>query len=138
MNQTLDALNVNNSRLTSLSVDLKTSMQPFTTFYESNAQGVLTEKQKWTTGCRSLYFIGTPYCDSEVFQGGLSTANRHVQAQLLGSRLGTARMRKQVYSQPVIVFISDVLLEIYSHKPIGRPQACISIMSIEALMARLR
>ena len=64
--------------------------------------------------------------------------NRHVQAQLLGERIGPARLRKQKYSQPVIVFISDVLLEIYSHKPIGRPQAVISIMSVEAFMAKLR
>ena len=113
-------------------------MHPFTTYYESAADGKLTEKQKWNTGNRSLYFIGTPYCDSEVFQGGLSTANRTVQAQLLGQRIGPTGLRRLKYSQPVIVFISDVLLEIFSHKPMGRPQAAISIMSIEALMARLR
>ena len=116
-------------------------MQPYTVCYQyANSTGTETKNYIWTTGNRSTFFIGNAYCDSEVFQGGLSTNNRHVQAQLLGNRIASApaKIRKKKYSQPVIIFVSDVLLEIYSHKPMGRPQWCITIASVEAIMARLR
>ena len=60
--------------------------------------------------------------------------------KLLGNRIASApaKIKKKKFSQPVIIFVSDVLLEIYSHKPIGRPQWGITIAPIEAIKARLR
>ena len=46
LNLTMDALNVNNLLITSLGKDLRTSLQPFTHYVESNADtSAMTDKQ---------------------------------------------------------------------------------------------
>ena len=146
INQTYDALNVNNSRITSIGKDIKTSMQPYTPYYQyaeivdKDTHGKATKGYRWTNGNQSTFFIGNVFSDSEVFQGGLSTNNRHVQAQLLANRIASApaKLKKKKFSQPVIIFVSDVLLEIYSHKPSGRSQWSISVAPIEVIMNKFR
>ena len=86
LNNTLDALNLNNSLITSLSKDLRTSLQPYTPYVESNAAGsVLTPKNSWCLGDYSNFMIGIPFCDSEDFMGGISTTGT-VQIELSGER----------------------------------------------------
>ena len=86
INQTLDALNINNSLLTSVGNDLRTSLQPYSTVYESDAAGTtITPKQRWFGADHSNFMIGLPFCDSEDFMGGISTSGT-VQIELHGAR----------------------------------------------------
>jgi hypothetical protein len=73
LNQTNDALNINNSNFCSISKDLLTSMFPWTNHTLYSANGVPTESKHFTTGNHSNYFTGFPFCDSEVFQGGITS-----------------------------------------------------------------
>ena len=73
INVTLDALNLNNSLLTSLGQDLRTSLQPYSITNESSAVGAITKRRWWSLGDYSNFMIGIPFCDSEDFMGGIST-----------------------------------------------------------------
>jgi hypothetical protein len=118
VNQTFDAMNVNNSRLTSIATDMKTSMQPYINVktYANQNTPPATDAVKWTTGDVSTFSIGIPFCDDEVFQGGMSTHNRHVQMTMQATREGPAKLRRKAFGQPVAVFISDLIFRIYSQK----------------------
>lgn len=69
MNNTLDALNINNSLLTSISEGLRTSLQPFSIIQTSDDAGTLTKGRYWSLGDYSNFMIGIPFADSEDFMG---------------------------------------------------------------------
>ena len=135
LNMTMDALNINNSLLTSLGKDLRSSLVPYTVRYDSNNNGtVITKKEIWTAADYSNFMIGVPFCDSEDFMGGISTTGT-VQIELFGERVKhTAALKK--YKATAICF-EDALLKIRAVKPNGRPQIEITNASIEQLAAGL-
>jgi hypothetical protein len=65
----------------------------------------------------SSFSLAIPFCDDEVFQGGMSTHNRHVQMTMEATRFGPQKLRAKHFGQPVAVFLCDLILRIYSQKP---------------------
>jgi hypothetical protein len=147
-NQTLDALNVNNSNFTSLPADIRSSMQPYNrvTAYQNNGALAATANGlpagvtlNFTTGDWSNFFIGIPFCDNEVFQGGIST-NGSVQVELVSGRKAQntgvpGRIRNKQYQQPVSIWMQDAIFKIRAAKPAGRPQHEISTAPVEQIIA---
>ena len=131
INLTLDALNLNNSLITSVGKDLRTSLQPYHTEQEASATGVLTAKEIWKPDDHSNFVIGIPFCDSEDFMGGISTSGT-VQIELSGDRVKKTTTIKP-YRATAICF-EDALLKIRAVKPDGRPQIEITNASIEQVL----
>lgn len=131
INLTLDALNLNNSLLTSVGKDLRTSLQPYHTEQAASATGVLTAKEIWKPDDHSNFVIGIPFCDSEDFMGGISTSGT-VQIELSGDRVKKTTAIKP-YRATAICF-EDALLKIRAVKPDGRPQIEITNASIEQVL----
>ena len=142
INLTFDALNVNNSLLSSVSEDLRSSLQPFTPtkmYTLSAVEGhvgevITTDRNVFTSGDRSNFMIGIPFCDSNDFMGGISTKST-VQIQLTGERKGYDEIKALNLAQPVTVFFQDAFLKIRAIKPSGRPQIEITKCSIEEIIA---
>ena len=130
LNCTLDALNLNNSLLTSVSKDLRTSLQPYTKTYVTAQNGNISEKEEWAGDDYSNFMIGLPFCDSEDFYGGISTSGT-VQIELSGEREKLSTIK---YKATAICF-EDALLKIRAMKPDGRSQIEITSASIEQLLA---
>jgi hypothetical protein len=141
-NLTLDAFNINNHRLVSVSEDIRTSMQPYTkyTAYASTGAAGATvergvEKYHWSTGDRGRFFIAFPFCDSNIFQGGLTLGKDVIEMKI--NRLRTEcppKLAAIKYQSPVIVTTSDRILKIRSFKPDGSPQAEITTATFDELM----
>ena len=130
LNNTLDALNLNNSLITSLSRDLRTSLCPYTLLDISDAAGKLIKTEYWSLGDYSNFMIGIPFCDSEDFMGGISTSGT-VQIELSGNR-------DKIYDIPykaTAICFEDALLKIRAVKPDGRSQIEITNASIEQILA---
>ena len=127
MNNTLDALNLNNSLITSLSKDLRTSLQPFTPYREPVAGGGdLTKeddtlKNRWCLGDYSNFRLGIPICDSEDFMGGISTTGS-VQIELSGNRKKPDDTLDLIPYRATAICFEDALLKIRAVKPDGRSQ----------------
>ena len=85
LNNTFDALNINNSLIKLISKDLRTSLQPYSSLYVADEDGALTEIHHWSLGDYSNFMIGIPLADSEDFMGGISTSGT-VQIELVGDR----------------------------------------------------
>ena len=129
LNLTLDALNLNNSLLTSLSDDLRNSLQPYTRILKAATNGTITESEEWTGNDYSNFMIGLPFCDSEDFYGGISTSGT-VQIELSGEREKLSTIQ---YKATAICF-EDALMKIRAIKPDGRAQIEITNASIEQLL----
>jgi hypothetical protein len=111
--QTLDALNVNSSHTTSIPKDLRTSMQPYTFIYDKNG----SRKYVWNTGTRSNFYIAIPFCDTNMFQGGITTGDS--QITMKGNRLQDTKMRNQNFDLAFFVTTSDCFLKIRSEPSIA-------------------
>jgi hypothetical protein len=141
-NQTLDAFNINNSRIFSVSEDVRTSMHPFTRYTnyvsggatDSSGYVVGTTSYHWSLGDRGRFFIGFPFCDSNIFQGGLTLGKD--QIELKGRRMDNCppKLAKIKYQSPVIVITSDRIMKIRSEKPVGSPQVEIATATFDELM----
>ena len=135
LNLTMDALNVNNSLITSLGKDLRTSLQPFTHYVSSNEDGTeMTDKQFWSLGDYSNFMIGVPFCDSEDFMGGISTTGT-VQIELSGERKKPTSKSDILEYRATAICFEDALLKIRAVKPNGRPQIEITNASIEQVLS---
>ena len=132
LNLTLDALNLNNSLITSLSADLRSSLQPYTNMLRATESGALTEVEEWCGHDYSNFMIGLPFADSEDFYGGISTSGT-VQIELSGEREKLSTIQ---YNATAICF-EDCLMKIRAVKPDGRSQVEITSASIEQLLAGL-
>ena len=142
---TLDALNINNSAITSSSEDLRTSLQEYTRIrvYPA-AGGEATPDLIYTTGTRSNFFIGIPFADSEIFQGGITTPST-VQIQLRAQRLRSGeaghvpipKIFRFNFAQPVGVFFQDAILLIRSVSTIGRPKFEVELKTFDQLRGGL-
>ena len=134
INQNLDALNLNNSLITSPSKDLRNSLQPFHELNTyNNSTGKLDSNKVWNDGDFSNFMIGIPFCDSEDFYGGISTTGT-VQIELSGERPN--ELSATAYTATAICF-EDCLLKVRAMKPNGRSQIEITNASIEELLRGL-
>ena len=128
----MDALNINNSLLTSLGKDLRSSLQPYYVEFTSDDGGKLARHEIWKAEDYSNFMIGVPFCDSEDFMGGISTTGT-IQIELKGDRVKkTTTMSK--YRATAICF-EDALLKIRAVKPDGRSQIEITNATIEQIAA---
>ena len=135
LNITLDALNLNNSLLTSLGRDLRSSIQPFSPVYHvANGNGKIDNVFTFYNGeDNSNFMIGIPFADSEDFMGGISTSGT-VQIELAGDRLAMEDVKELRFKATAICF-EDALLKIRAVKPDGRSQIEITNASIEQILA---
>jgi chitodextrinase len=143
-NQTLDAFNINNSRAASISEDLRTSMQRFVKYTEyksadtadSSGASRGTRNYHWSLGDQGRFFIGIPFCDSGIFQGGLNRGDTEVVLE--GSRLASDKVPRKLavqnYAQPVFITTSDRILLIRSTKPAEGKQWEVTTASFDELM----
>jgi hypothetical protein len=136
-NMLLDALNTNNSSLTSMSKDMRTSLQPYIRQQVfATGTGARTESLHFTTGSRSTYILGVPFCDSEVWMGGISTNNSTVQVELVANRKqGLGRLSKFKFAQPVSIFCQDSILKIRSVRPPGKSLMELTYAKPEEILA---
>ena len=133
INMLFDALNINNSLLSSISKDILTSVQPYYHKIEYAANGVATNKLCWNGGDNSNFFIGIPFADSEDFMGGISTTGT-VQIELSGYRQVGTNIKSTQFISPVGIYYQDAFIKIRSIKPVGRSQIEITNASIEQIV----
>jgi len=138
LNMLFDALNINNSLLTSISNDLMTSQQPYRKVYKFAAGATtVTDKTKtlvWNGKDNSNFMIGIPFADNEDFMGGITTTGC-VQIQLKGERIGTDNIKSLIFTTPVAIFFEDAILKIRAVKPDAGKQIDITQASIEQIYA---
>ena len=119
--QTNDALNLNNSLLGCISNDVATSMQPFTRLRTHN-----NNTFKWTTGDMRTFVTAIPFTHSGIFQGGLSHSG---DVMLTIERLHHPEVPPKCASiplaAPALVTTQEKLLAIYSERPQNAPQVQI-------------
>ena len=130
INTVFDALNINNSLVTSIHEDLRTSLQPF---YEQQNYGMNGARAKdptkiWCNKDYSNFMIGIPFCDSDDFMGGISTTGA-VQIEMSGKR---GYLQTLKWMATTICF-EDAFLKIRAMKPDGRPQIEITNATIEQI-----
>lgn len=133
INMLFDALNINNSLLSSISKDILTSTQPYYHKVVYSDAGVATDKLCWNGGDNSNFFIGIPFADSEDFMGGISTVGT-VQVELAGERKVNTAIKKVKFTLPTGIYYQDAFLKIRSVKPVGRSQIEITNASIEQIL----
>ena len=143
-NLSLDALNVNNNSLISISEDVSTSLQPYYNLNTSDANGTLTLTKKYIQKDKSNFFIGIPFSNDEDFMGGInSNSTAQIQLRLVRTaapipedpvnpnHLTLAEMN---FSQsPTCILLEDAILKIRSMKPPGRSQIEITNATVEQL-----
>ena len=137
VNMTFDALNVNNSLLTSVSKDISTSMQPYYYLHkytlDKNDKISCSDIKKYHGLDNSNFFIGIPFADSTDFMGGISTTGT-VQIELMGNRLEeTGNITN--FIAPTGIYFEDALMKIRAMKPDGRSQIEITNATIEQIIA---
>ena len=135
VNMTFDALNVNNSLLTSVSKDISTSMQPYYYVHkytlDKNDKITCSDIKKYHGLDNSNFFIGIPFADSTDFMGGISTTGT-VQIELNGKRL---QDNITDFIAPTGIYFEDALMKIRAMKPDGRSQIEITNATIEQIIA---
>lgn len=134
INMTFDALNINNSYLTSIPFDLRNSLQPYYRLDTASSNGTVTSKKVWSYGDRSNGLIGIAFADDDDFMGGIST-NSTVQIQLKADRIVEGEQTPIAFGSPVGIFYEDKLLKIRACKPEGGPQITITNATIEQIVA---
>ena len=135
-NQLLDAFNLNNSLLGCITDDLASSLQPF---IKMNKYDPTTSKWKttfkWTTGDHSAFIIGYPFCDSGIFQGGISSKE---VIELNLERLKESEVPKKCtsvkFDVPVFVSTQERILAIYSARPGDGSQVRVLVNTFDELI----
>ena len=138
-NMELDALNINNNPLVSISDDVNTSINPYLIYTTYDQAGASTYRV-FESRCdqdRSNFFIGVPLSTDEDFMGGISSNGSTVQVELVGDRNSvSADVNQENWTQPPeAIFLEDKLLKIYSMKPQGRKQIDITNATLEQIAA---
>ena len=115
----MDALNINNLMISSLSRDSRASIKPYTLV------GVADDADKdlkvnkvgqwWSLGDYSNLMISIPFCDSENFMGGISTAGT-VQIESSGERRLVAN-GVDIPFRATAIYFEDALLKIRAVNP---------------------
>ena len=136
-NITLDALNINNSLLYSISEDLRTSLQPYIPIYHvDNGREKVNGVMAYFCGGDYMggnFMVGIPFADSEDFMGGISTTGT-VQIELAGSRIPIDGIIELGFKVTAICF-EDALLKIRAVKPDARSQIEITHATIEQILS---
>ena len=152
-NMELDALNINNNPLISISNDVNNSINPYRIYtrriykhIEADPEEEEEEAEYLTTYMcyetpffmdKSNFFIGIPLSTDEDFMGGISSNGSTVQVELIGDRNSISQyMNEQNWTQPPeAIFLEDKLLKIYSMKPQGKKQIDITNATLEQIAA---
>ena len=138
-NMELDALNINNNPLISISEDVNSSINPYTIYTLNDTQnnGVYTGYLLRSAFDHSNFFIGVPLSTDEDFMGGISSNGSTVQIELIGDRTSvSASINQENWTQPPeAIFLEDKLLKIYSMKPQGKKQIDITNATLEQIAA---
>jgi hypothetical protein len=111
--QTLDALNYNGLHNTSAPKDFRTSIQPYTKIRQKDGE----VKIVWNTGTRSNFYIAIPFCDTNMFQGGMTTGD--TQITMKGYRITDTKMKNHNFDQAFFVATSECFLKIRSEPSIA-------------------
>lgn len=138
-NMELDALNINNNPLISISDDVNTSINPYKIYtYHDQAQNTnYLSYDIHVYQDKSNFFIGVPLSTDEDFMGGISSNGSTVQIELIGDRNSISNLINQEnWTQPPeAIFLEDKLLKIYSMKPQGKKQIDITNATLEQIAA---
>ena len=140
-NMELDALNINNNPLVSISEDVYNSISPYKHSQEADLETTHTLFNVYICKYnkdRSNFFIGVPLSTDDDFMGGISTNGSTVQIELIGERASThnANINNMNWSEaPEAIFLEDKILKIYSMKPIGGKQIDITNATLEQIIA---
>ena len=138
-NMELDALNINNNPLVSISEDVNNSINPYRIYteYDSANQSTYRTYSSVYDKDRSNFFIGVPLSTDEDFMGGISSNGSTVQIELVGDRTSISNLINQEnWTQPPeAIFLEDKLLKIYSMKPPGKKQIDITNATLEQIAA---
>ena len=138
-NMELDALNINNNPLISISEDVNNSINPYT-IYILHDHANNTDYRAYSTKLKidkSNFFIGVPLSTDEDFMGGISSNGSTVQIELIGDRNSISpNINQENWTQPPeAIFLEDKLLKIYSMKPNGKKQIDITNATLEQIAA---
>ena len=137
-NLELDALNINNNPLISISEDVRKSIQLYEHFKNYNtADNSISDVWARSDGDISSFFIGIPLSTDEDFMGGISSNGSTVQIELLLDRNShNSNVNALNWSEaPEALFLEDKIMKIYSMKPAGRKQIDITSATLEQIAA---
>ena len=138
-NMELDALNINNNPLISISEDVNSSINPYSIYINHDCANNRTYQvyNSQMTRDKSNFFIGVPLSTDEDFMGGISSNGSTVQIELIGDRAGISPdINQENWTQPPeAIFLEDKLLKIYSMKPQGKKQIDITNATLEQIAA---
>ena len=137
-NLELDALNINNNPLISVSEDVRKSIQMYNhlkTFKTTDE--TITDIWQRPDGDISSFFIGIPLSTDEDFMGGISSNGSTVQIELLLDRNSHNSLVNAIdwTEAPEALFLEDKIMKIYSMKPAGRKQIDITSATLEQIAA---
>ena len=137
-NLELDALNINNNPLISISEDVRKSIQMFNHIRSFNTtDSSVTDFWQRPDGDISSFFIGIPLSTDEDFMGGISSNGSTVQIELLLDRNShSSNINALNWTEaPEALFLEDKIMKIYSMKPAGRKQIDITSATLEQIAA---
>ena len=138
-NMELDALNINNNPLISISEDVNSSINPYSIYINHDCANNRTYQvyNSQMTRDKSNFFIGVPLSTDEDFMGGISSNGSTVQIELIGDRTSVSpNINQENWTQPPeAIFLEDKLLKIYSMKPQGKKQIDITNATLEQIAA---
>ena len=138
-NMELDALNINNNPLISISEDVNNSINPYQIcdIIDITNATLCREYNSPNDKEKSNFFIGVPLSTDEDFMGGISSNGSTVQIELIGDRNSVSQLinAKNWTQPPEAIFLEDKLLKIYSMKPQGKKQIDITNATLEQIAA---
>ena len=136
-NLTLDALNINNNPLMTVSKDVANSVNPYIHKIEvNNADNAIYEVYDYVFGDHSNFVFAVPLSTDEDFMGGISSNGSTVQIELSGTRDSRSESIND-YNwgvDAVALFLEDKIMKIYSMKPVGKSQIQITNATLEQIV----
>ena len=139
-NLTLDALNINNNPLMTVSKDVANSINQYVHIYETDtAKHAVVDRQELAFGDHSNFVFAVPLSTDEDFMGGISSNGSTIQIELVGTRdsLSSPINNYDWSVAPVALFLEDKILKIYSSKPPGKPQIQITNATLEQIVSSM-
>ena len=136
-NLTLDALNINNNPLMTVSKDISDSINAYTHSLKTvTTQNAVLDVHVPVFGDHSNFVFAIPLSTDEDFMGGISSNGSTVQIELVGTRDSmSSTINKYNWTvSPVAIFLEDKIMKIYSSKPVGKPQIQITNATLEQIV----
>ena len=137
-NLTLDALNINNNPLMTVSKDVANSINAYTHKIEVNTtDNAVYDVHQYVFGDHSNFVYAVPLSTDEDFMGGISSNGSTLQIEMVGDRdsLSSEINGYDWKENAVALFLEDKLLKIYSMKPPGKSQIQITNATLDQIVA---